>query len=110
MARRRDKGRERALAEERIARLVALAESAGRAGRWDFAHRYARIAQLLNLKHELGTPAVLRDRVCRACSAFLVPGATARVRLRSGKRVVTCLACGAARRRPYRGGPASRPA
>lgn len=107
MARRRDKGRERALAEERIAQLVALAGEAGRAGRWDRAHRYAEIAHLLSLKHELGTPAALRGRVCRACRAFLVPGATARVRLREGKRVTTCLRCGAVRRRPYHGEPAS---
>lgn len=102
--RRRDKSQERALAEERVGVLVGLADEAAHADRWDLANRYADLARRLARRHQLGTPDAMRGRVCRKCGAFLVPGATSRVRFRHGKVVSTCLACGEVRRRPLAGG------
>lgn len=98
--RRRDKGLERDIALARVARLMDLAERAALAGRLDRAHRHAALARALSLRHELGTPAPMRGRVCRACAAFLLPGVTSRTRVREGRVVTTCLACGRVRRRP----------
>lgn len=110
MARRRDKAREGRIAEERVPRLLELAEAAARAGRWDRAHRYADLAWRISLRHQLGAGVATRGRVCRRCRSFLVPGATARVRLREGRVVRTCLVCGAVRRRVTRDAAAARPA
>ena len=95
---RRNKAQERAIARERVERLVALAEEATRAGRRDRADRYADLAWRVKTTYQLrGSP--IDARACRACRAFLVPGRTARVRLTGGRRSVTCLACGHVRRK-----------
>ena len=97
MARRRDKGEEKAIARERIERLDALARAALRRGRPDLAGRYAGLMWRLKTTYQLKGN-VLDGRVCRACHAFLQPGATSRVRLAGGKRSTTCLKCGDVRR------------
>lgn len=103
MARRRDKRSEREIARERVARLVELAERALVAGRPDRAQRYGEIAWRVKTRYQLrGTP--IDARRCRACGAFL-SAATSHVRIRDGIRITTCLACGAARRRPLKGAP-----
>lgn len=100
MARRRNKGEERAIARGRAARLVALADEALLSGHAERAHRYAALVWRLKTRYQLGaTPEAAR--VCRACHAFLRPGVTARVRLRHGRRCTTCLRCGATRRRRF---------
>lgn len=98
---RRNKGEEKAIAHERVARLVELAEQALRRGRGDLADRYAELSWRLKTTYQLRGSAI-DGRACRACHAFLVPGATSRVRLTGGKRSTTCLKCGDVRRRPLR--------
>lgn len=94
---RRNKGEERTIARERIARLVQLAEQATRADRRDRADRYAQLAWLIKTRYQARGTAI-DGRICRKCKTFHT-SATARVRVRDGRRVVTCLACGAVRRR-----------
>ena len=98
---RRDKGEERAVARERVARLIQLADEGARAGRIDRADRYVQLAWLVKTKYQLRGSGI-EARICRSCQAFLAPGRTARVRLTGGKRSVTCLACGATRRKLLR--------
>jgi ribonuclease P protein subunit RPR2 len=95
---RRDKGEERRIAHERVARLVELAEEAVREGRRDRADRYAELTWRIRLRYQLNATAA-DGRVCRACHAFLMPGETARVRLTGGRVSVTCLKCGHIRRK-----------
>jgi ribonuclease P protein subunit RPR2 len=102
---RRNKGAEKSIAHERVDRLVALAEEALRAGDAPRAHRYAELAWRLKLTYQLRGSAI-EGRACRACHAFLQPGATCRVRLTEGKLSVTCLTCGHVRRRPIAPRPA----
>lgn len=103
---RRNKGEERDVALERVGRLLDLAVEAVHAGRIDRANRYAELGWRIKTRYQLRrTP--LDTQVCRACHAFLEPGLTARVRLRQGRRVTTCLACGAIRRKVLSPGPAS---
>ena len=94
---RRNKGEEREIARERVARLVEQAEEALRLGRRDRADRYAQLAWRVKTRYQLRRSPV-DGRVCRGCFAFLQPGTTSRVRLRQGRRVTTCLACGRVRR------------
>lgn len=53
-------------------------------------------------KHTVRVGGGLKETVCSKCSVLLVPGSSARVRVRnragSSVRVVTCLTCGALRR------------
>lgn len=97
---RRNKGEEKAIAHDRVARLVALAGEALREGRPERADRYADLSWRLKETYQLRGSAI-EGRACRACRRFLVPGVTARVRLTGGRRSVTCLGCGAVRRRGF---------
>ena len=99
---RRNKGEERAIARDRIAGLITLADDAMRAGRDDLAHRYADLAWRIKTTYQLRQSGI-EPRICRACKAFLVPGRTSRVRLAGGTRVTTCLRCGAVRRKALTG-------
>jgi ribonuclease P protein subunit RPR2 len=87
------------IAEERIVRLFALA---GEAFDSDPAHadRYVALARQIAMRQRIPIPQDLRHRFCRRCSAYLVPGANARVRVQRGKVIVTCLVCGHQKRYP----------
>lgn len=95
---RRNKGEEKAIARERIERLVTLADQAMRQGLLARAMRYGDLAWRIKTTYQL-RPSPIDRRVCRNCHAFLGP-ATTRVRLTRGKLSTTCLRCGHVRRRP----------
>lgn len=94
---RRDKSAERDVARERVARLVELADTAAFAGKRERADRYVELAWRIKTTYQLRRSAV-DARICRACHRYLGPG-TSRVRIRDGRRAVTCLACGHVRRK-----------
>ena len=100
---RRNKRAERDIARERVSRLVELAEQTLAARRPDRAARYAELAWRIKTTYQLRATAI-DGRRCRSCGAFL-SSTTARVRLRDGVRITTCLACGAVRRRPLAARP-----
>lgn len=87
------------IAEERIARLFDLAGEtfASDPARAD---RYVALARQIAMRQRIPVPRDLRHRFCRRCSAYLVPGANARVRVQRGKVIVTCLVCGHQKRYP----------
>ncbi|WP_435182947.1 ribonuclease P protein component 4 [Halobellus sp. EA9] len=86
---------------ERIDRLHDLAREATADGDVDRAREYVRLARRIAERHRTGLPRRFRRFACDDCDAYLRPGATARVRLQSGRVVVRCLACGATKRYPY---------
>ena len=109
------RGELKELARERIEILLALA--------WKIIHkdealarRYVEIAFKIAAKARLRLPREIKRRYCRKCKTPLVPGLTARFRIKRGcgglRLVVTCLKCGYIRRYPLRprletdGGPA----
>ncbi|MFQ5907453.1 MAG: ribonuclease P protein component 4 [Thermoplasmata archaeon] len=102
MGRRRRKGLERRIARERMGILFDLAEEEARRGNLPRADRYARLARRLGMRYNVPLPAPHRRRYCRACGAYLAPGAAARVRFRRSRVIVTCRACGRISRYPYR--------
>lgn len=54
-------------------------------------------------RNRLPLPIAQRHWICRGCTTLLIPGLTARVRIRDGQRTTTCLECGRIRR--LGGGP-----
>ncbi len=99
---RRRKGTERRIAFERIGILFRLAERQALAHNNARANRYAALAAKIGMRYNVRVPAEFKRRYCRACHAYLLPPATARVRVTRGHVIVTCLACGAIQRVPYR--------
>lgn len=100
---RRDRRTEREVARARLRELGELARREALAGRLDRADRYVEVARSIAMRTQLSLPRELRRRVCRSCYAYLLPGRTARVRLRDGVLVVTCGSCGRVNRVPYDG-------
>ena len=54
-------------------------------------------------RNRLPLPITQRHWICRGCSEYLIPGVSARVRIRDGQRTTTCLSCDRVRR--FGGGP-----
>jgi len=54
-------------------------------------------------RNRLPLPVSQRHWICRGCTSLLIPGTSAKVRIRQGQRITTCLSCGKIRR--YGGGP-----
>ncbi len=98
-----------AIAAERIEILMEEAEKAALGGKRDRAKRYVYMAQKTGMRYNVSLPTLHKRWVCRACGAYLVPGANASVRLRPGRIVVRCLECKAVKRiGRSRGKPKSR--
>ena len=54
-------------------------------------------------RNRLPMPLTQRHWICRGCTSLMIPGTTARVRIRDGQRITTCTECGTVRR--FGGGP-----
>jgi ribonuclease P protein subunit RPR2 len=100
---RRNKSEERVLAQERMRRLVALAETAQRrADPPREVKRYVSLARRIGMRYQVSLPRDVRRRLCRGCETILIPGKTARHRVTSGRLAVTCLSCGTIKRYPFK--------
>jgi ribonuclease P protein subunit RPR2 len=95
------------IARERIVLLMEQADRAALDGKMDQADRYVEMARRVGMRYNVRIPPVYRGRFCRACYAYMMPGSTARNRLKRGKAVTTCLRCGHVKRVPLavRSGP-----
>lgn len=94
----------RDLAWQRIRILLRLADNTIRSDE-ALARRYVELAFRIAAKARLRLPRSLKRRYCRRCKIPLVPGLTARVRIKGGedgRLIVTCLRCGYVRRYPLR--------
>lgn len=102
MAKRRDKGEERAVAERRIRTLLARARAEHLADRGSaLPDRYAALTLRLAQRYQTGLPRDAKAQVCRACGTFRTPSSS-RTRLVGGRIATTCLRCGDVARRPLR--------
>ncbi len=97
---RRDKAAEKQIARGRIRRLLRLAREATREDRHEDAKRYGELAWTIRNRYLVPDVDELKQRVCRACKGYLLPGVTARTRMTSGKVTTTCGHCGETRRQP----------
>lgn len=93
---------ERRVALERMTTLFRLAESEALQRHADRARRYVELARRLGMRYNVRVPAPFKRSFCRKCLSFLLPSVSARIRVGDGRVVITCTACGAVRRFPYR--------
>lgn len=98
----RRKRRTEDLAVQRIERLFALAEAEARKQREQRSTRYLQLARAIGMRYRVRIPGHLKIRLCKDCYSLLIPGKTARVRLRGAYMTTTCLQCGKQMRRPYK--------
>lgn len=93
---------ERRIALERMEILFGLAEKEALQGHAARARRYVDLARRLGMRYNVRVPAEFKRRFCKECLAYLVPSVNARVRVGRGRVVITCMACGAIQRLPFR--------
>ncbi|MFZ1022774.1 MAG: hypothetical protein WAN87_01390 [Thermoplasmata archaeon] len=86
------------IAQDRIADLFGLADVEIRSGGSILADRYIVLARRIGMRYNVRMLPEYRELYCRRCSAYWIEGRTVRTRLRSGRRVQTCLKCGHQRR------------
>ncbi|MCL7416122.1 MAG: ribonuclease P [ANME-2 cluster archaeon] len=91
----------RDMAAQRMVRLFDLAEESFEKNP-DLSERYVLLARRIGMRHRVRMPSHMNRRICKGCGAYLVPGASCRVRVRSGRVVTTCIKCGHHKRIPYR--------
>ena len=89
----------RDLARQRIRWLFKLAYDETRKGNYGRARRYAELIIRVAEKGKTRVPRSIKRSICKNCRVILIPGLTARVRIRSegskGSHVtVTCTLCG----------------
>jgi len=92
------------IARGRIDGLYRLSVEKLEAGDDDLARRYTSLAKRIGMRYTVRIPRPLKQMTCRECALPLLPGRTSRVRIRKGRRVVTCLGCGRSMRYPFKGG------
>jgi ribonuclease P protein subunit RPR2 len=93
---------ERRIALERMGILFGLARDEALHGRSARARRYVELARRIGMRYNVRVPSEFKRRFCKECQAYLVPSVNARVRVGRGRVVVTCMACGAVQRFPFR--------
>ena len=98
----RRKRKQEDLALQRIERLFEFAEAAARNEQELRSRRYLELARTIGMRYRVRIPRHLKARICRRCHALLIPGKTARIRLRGEYLSTTCLSCGEQMRRPYK--------
>jgi len=86
------------IARERIDDLFGVAAQEGLHGDPRVADRCVRLARKIGMRYNVRLLREYHDLYCRGCSAFWIEGRSVRTRLRSGRRVQTCLRCGRVRR------------
>ena len=88
----------RDLAIQRMKWLFRLGVEAARENRIDLARRYGELIRLISQRTRIKIPKRIKRWICKNCNSIMVPGITARIRIRrdgAALRVVTtCLACG----------------
>ncbi len=90
------------IARQRISRLFELALEIYKTD-LDLADRYVELARKISMRARVRIPRRYRLLYCKGCGGILIPGVTARVRVRSLREkhiVIKCLRCGRFIRHP----------
>ncbi len=98
---RRDKGRERRIARERIDILMDLAHREAKRGFHARVERYVALAKRIGMRYNIRFPHSLKRRLCKNCNAYLLPPTNCRVRLTGGTISIFCFRCNKYTRIPY---------
>lgn len=70
----------------------------------ELSKRYVLLAKKISKRTKIRIPREEKHYLCKNCGQLLIPGRNARIRLRptNSRIIMSCLACGAIRRYPYR--------
>lgn len=101
VGRRRRKGVEKQIAQERIDILFRNALEEARRDNISRSDRYVQLARRIGMRYNVGIPAELRLLYCKSCYGYLLPGKTSLVRVHRGRVILHCTRCGEVRRLPY---------
>ncbi|MCK5397851.1 MAG: hypothetical protein KAJ33_06365 [Thermoplasmata archaeon] len=91
------------IAKERIAILLAHAETQALAGDLELADRYAFLARKIGMRYQSKMPRGFNIKFCKKCMSYLVPSRNARIRMTGGRLTRQCLKCGSYYRIPLGG-------
>uniref|UniRef100_A0A7C3J3P8 Ribonuclease P protein component 4 n=1 Tax=Candidatus Methanomethylicus mesodigestus TaxID=1867258 RepID=A0A7C3J3P8_9CREN len=92
------------IARQRIDRLINMAAEKA-SSRPDLSRRYISMALTISRRTRIRIPRSKKRLFCKKCTTFLLPGKTARVRVRQHRSPhvsVCCLVCGHVKRYPLR--------
>ncbi|HIF45563.1 MAG TPA: hypothetical protein EYQ73_02060 [Candidatus Poseidoniales archaeon] len=92
--------REKALDAQQILSSVIANVSMPMVARQNAAQHLVKTSS----RHRLPLPQNLSHWICRSCTQLLIPSVSARVRIRAGQRIITCLNCNRVRRFGIKGG------
>ncbi len=94
----REKKLERRVAEERIKKLLEMAEEK-KFDNYDLSRRYIELARKIAMKYRIKIPREQKRKFCKKC-LYPYRHDRVRVRIKKGRVIVTCLNCGYVRRFP----------
>lgn len=100
-SRKKNKAAARVIALERIEYLFRLAQE-NFSDDPQKSKRYVLLARRIGMRYRVSLPSELKRSFCKKCGTFLVPGKNARVRLKNGFIIVSCLECGSLKRYPVK--------
>ncbi len=97
--RKRNKAAQKRIASERIRNMMSLA--------WEKrdlpeSDRYVEIARAISRRYNIRLPSDLKRRICRRCSAHMIPGRNCRVRVTGKTITYTCNNCKSQQRIGYK--------
>jgi ribonuclease P protein subunit RPR2 len=68
----------------------------------EIADKYVKKIWQLYTHHKPKLPISIKRSFCRKCLSFWKQGKTVRIRFKNGKKIYTCLVCGAIKRVPFK--------
>jgi ribonuclease P protein subunit RPR2 len=87
------------IAKDRVEKLLKLAEERAlenTEASIKLSKRYVELARKISMHYKVGIPKKLKNRICKKCNNFLIPGINCSVRLASSKRfLIYKCECGA---------------
>jgi ribonuclease P protein subunit RPR2 len=101
VARKQQKNLIKDIATQRMWRLFELAKMEY-AEHPDRSERYVQLIRNISMRNRMSIPREIKNRICKHCYTFLVPGNNARYRLNEGYIVIFCKHCGKEMRYPYK--------
>jgi len=88
-----NKQKQKNIAEQRISKLLNLAEKAAHSNKLKLADRYVEIARKLSMRHLVPIPKEYKRSYCKKCYRYMLPGTSCSVRIHRNKVIIHCFYC-----------------
>lgn len=102
MSKRISKKKQQKIGRRRIRALFSFAEQQAKSGKISFANNAVRVARKIAMKTTSPLPKIYKHQLCKHCHHYLYPSVTCRVRIKNGKKTITCFHCKKTTRYPYK--------